>query len=256
MFGEGFAGGMSLNEAPQQLARRFSLRRELGRGGMGVVWHATDELLGREVALKQIKPTALSRAGVDSTLRDRMMREARAAARLNHPGAVTVYDVVRDDDDIYIVMELINASSLHDLVGKDGPLPISRAVTIGLEILEVLAAAHRAGIVHRDVKPANVMILPGDSVKLTDFGIARLAGDPTLTAAGAALGSPAYMAPEQIRGATSTAATDLWALGATLYYAVEGKTAFAAGNPAAAIAAVLSPVIPLRKFRTPRTLPA
>lgn len=225
---------------PRMVAERFALSERLGQGGMGIVWRATDELLGREVAVKQVQT---HRAG-----HERLIREARAAARLNHPGAVTVHDVVSDEDEVFIVMELVAAPTLADLVERDGPLPRERVARIGLGLLEVLAEAHRIGIVHRDVKPANVMVLTGDRIKLADFGVARISGDPTLTREGTVLGSPAYMSPEQTRGERGHAATDMWALGATLYYAVEGVVAFGRETYEGCIAAVLTqpPPPPLR----------
>jgi eukaryotic-like serine/threonine-protein kinase len=220
--------------AGRRVAERFVLEERLGEGGMGIVWRSTDELLGREVAIKQVQThRALS------DVRDRLIREARAAARLNHPGAVTVHDVISDGDEVFIVMEFVPAHTLAELVERHGPLAAGRVARIGLGLLEVLEEAHRIGIVHRDVKPANVMVLPGDRVKLADFGIARIAGDPTLTREGTVLGSPAYMSPEQTRGHRGDAATDAWALGATLYFAAEGVAAFGRETYEACIAAVL-----------------
>ncbi len=210
---------------------RFVLVERLGAGGMGIVWRATDELLGRDVAVKQVQT---HRAG-----RERLIREARAAARLNHPGAVTVHDVVSDGDDVFVVMELVAAPTLADLVVREGPLPSDRVARLGLCLLEVLEEAHHIGIVHRDVKPANVMVLAGDRVKLADFGIARISGDPSLTREGTVLGSPAYMSPEQARGRRVDPATDMWGLGATLYYAAEGEAAFGRETYEACIAAVM-----------------
>jgi Protein kinase domain len=221
------------------LAGRFALLAELGRGGMGVVWHARDDELAREVAIKQILPPhGLGQAALTAR-RDRMIREARAAARLNHPGAVTVYDVLRTDSELFIVMEYVPAPSLHELVARRGPLPVDEVRTLGLAMLDVLEEAHRIGVVHRDVKPANVL-MSARGVKLTDFGIARLEGDSTLTAEGAVMGSPAFMSPEQVRGEKTTPATDLWALGTTLHFALEGRSPFARDHPGASMAAVLT----------------
>ncbi|SEG90792.1 Serine/threonine protein kinase [Thermomonospora echinospora] len=221
------------------LAGRFTLLAELGRGGMGVVWHARDDELGREVAIKQILPPHGLGQNALTARRDRMIREARAAARLNHPGAVTVHDVLRTDGELFIVMEYVPAPSLQELVARWGPLPVDKVRALGLAMLNVLEEAHRIGIVHRDVKPANVL-MSAHGVKLTDFGIARLEGDSTLTAEGAVMGSPAFMSPEQVRGEQTTPATDLWALGTTLYFALEGRSPFARDHPGASMAAVLT----------------
>ncbi len=230
--------------ANESVAGRFTLLEELGRGGMGVVWRARDEVLGREVAVKQIiEPAHLSAAAV-AQARARMVREGRAAARLNHPNAVTVHDILEEEDGVYIVMELIQAVSLGELVRREGPLPHPRTAALGLQLLDALAAAHAAGIVHRDVKPGNVLVLPGDRVKLADFGVASLEGDNRLTGPGSLLGSPAYMAPEQARGHECTPASDLWSLGVTLYYALEGRDAFEAPAFSAIIAKILDGVPP------------
>ncbi|MDT0343892.1 serine/threonine-protein kinase [Streptomyces litchfieldiae] len=231
---------------------RFTPLEELGRGGMGVVWRARDGVLGRQVAIKQLLPPSGLAPDARGTMRARMLREARAAAQLDHRNAVTVYDVLVDHDSVLIVMELVKAETLSRTVERDGPLPPARAAAIGREMLDVLTEAHELGIVHRDVKPANVLLRQDGSVKLADFGIARFEGDPTLTEAGAIIGTPAYMAPEQIRGLESSPATDLWGLGATLFYAVEGRPAFGGPSPTAAMAAVLTdPPLTPRRAGTP-----
>nr|WP_272918053.1 serine/threonine-protein kinase [Actinomadura rayongensis] len=221
---------------------------ELGRGGMGVVWRARDVVLGREVAVKQLLPPSGLAPGARDAVRARMLREARAAAQLHHRNAVTVHDVLLDRDSVLIVMELVKAATLDRTVASDGPLPSARVAALGLALLDVLDAAHAIGIVHRDIKPANVLVSADGSVKLADFGIARFEGDPTLTEAGAIIGTPAYMAPEQIRGTECSPATDLWGLGATLFYAVEGRSAFGRPSATAAMAAVLTepPPVPHR----------
>jgi tRNA A-37 threonylcarbamoyl transferase component Bud32 len=208
--------------AERLIADRYALAVPIGQGGMGVVWRARDTLLGREVAIKEVRLPATVPDSERSSLRARVLREARAAARLNHPGAVTLYDVINEQGRAFIVMELINAPTLAQVVAKQGPLDPVRVAGIGAQVAAALAAAHEAGIVHRDVKPANVMVL-GDGARLTDFGIARVKGDPKLTATGLIVGSPAYMAPEQASGAAAGPEADLWGLGATLYYAVEGR---------------------------------
>jgi eukaryotic-like serine/threonine-protein kinase len=221
---------MATNGPGRRVANRYELTDELGHGGMGVVWRATDTLLARQVALKEVD---LPRGG-DATeregLRARVTREARAAARLSHPGVVTVYDIAHDGDRDYIVMELVSAPTLEELVRTGGPLAPDRAARLGLGLLDALEAAHRAGIVHRDLKPRNVMVGEDGATKLADFGIASVQGDPRLTATGLVVGSPAYMAPEQVEAEAVSPATDLWALGATLWFAVEGQPPFGGGE--------------------------
>jgi eukaryotic-like serine/threonine-protein kinase len=195
-----------------------------------VVWRATDTLLGRQVALKEVDlPRGVEAAGRES-LRARVSREARAAARLSHPGVVTVYDIAHDGEQDFIVMELVSAPTLEELVRTGGPLAPQRAARLGLGLLDALEAAHRAGIVHRDLKPKNVMVREDGATKLADFGIASVQGDPRLTATGLVVGSPAYMAPEQVEAQAVSPATDLWALGATLWFAVEGQPPFGGGE--------------------------
>jgi eukaryotic-like serine/threonine-protein kinase len=207
---------------------------------MGVVWRAQDAVLGREVAVKEVVFPPTMPEEERRPAQARVMREARAAARLNHPGAVTLYDVVQDRGGTFIVMELVNAPTLADLVRADGPLPVERVAEIGAQIASALEAAHQAGIVHRDVKPGNVMVPPKGMAKLADFGIASLQGDPQLTSTGLVIGSPAYMAPEQARGEESGPPVDFWALGATMFYAVEGEPPFDRGTSIATLAAVVN----------------
>ncbi|HYN18007.1 MAG TPA: serine/threonine-protein kinase, partial [Actinomycetes bacterium] len=197
-------------------------------------------MLGREVAVKEVVFPPTMPEEERRPAQARVMREARAAARLNHPGAVTLYDVVQDRGGTFIVMELINAPTLADLVRADGPLPVERVAEIGAQIASALEAAHQAGIVHRDVKPGNVMVSPKGMAKLADFGIASLQGDPQLTSTGLVIGSPAYMAPEQARGEESGPPVDFWALGATMFYAVEGEPPFDRGTSIATLAAVVN----------------
>jgi serine/threonine protein kinase len=236
--------------APERLiADRYARERILGRGGMGVVWRARDELLGRAVAIKEIQlPPSLTARDLEA-MRARVMREARAAARLNHPNVVTLYDVVQEEGRTFIVMELVEAPTLAAVAKQRGPLPPDEVAAIGLQVLDALRAAHRVGIVHRDVKPGNVMVPSGEGrVKLADFGIASLAGDPQLTATGLVLGSPAYMAPEQASGQLSGPATDLWALGATMYFALEGEPPFERNGAVPTLTAVVNdPPRPMRR---------
>jgi eukaryotic-like serine/threonine-protein kinase len=231
---------MTTPTAERQVANRYLLKAPLGRGGMGVVWRAHDAVLGREVAIKEVLfPPAIPEDERRSA-QARVMREARAAARLNHAGAVTLYDVVQDQGHTFIVMELVSAPTLADLVRREGPLPPDRVAALGIELAGALEAAHRAGIVHRDVKPGNVMVPPAGPAKLADFGVASLQGDPQLTSTGLVIGSPAYMAPEQARGEESGPPADFWALGATLYYAVEGQPPFDRGASIPTLAAVVN----------------
>ncbi|MEV0345896.1 serine/threonine-protein kinase [Nonomuraea sp. NPDC050680] len=222
------------------LAGRYRLLSQLGQGGMGTVWQATDELLRQEVAVKEVRlPSDLDEAS-RAELTERTLREARAAATLrSHPSIVTVHDVVLDDDRPWIVMELVRGRSLDRVVRDDGPLPPHRVADIGLRMLDALAAAHASGILHRDVKPANVMLTDDGRVLLTDFGIATVAGDTGLTQTGMLTGSPGYIAPERLRGEADGPLADLWSLGATLFTAVEGGPPFARLNEAAVLAAVL-----------------
>jgi hypothetical protein len=221
---------MATNGAGRRVANRYELEAELGHGGMGVVWRATDTLLARQVALKEVDLPRGGDAAEREGLRARVSREARAAARLSHPGVVTVYDIAHDGGQDFIVMELVSAPTLEELVRTTGPLPPERAARLGLGLLDALEAAHRAGIVHRDLKPRNVMVREDGATKLADFGIASVQGDPRLTATGLVVGSPAYMAPEQVEAEAVSPATDLWALGATLWFAVEGQPPFGGGE--------------------------
>jgi serine/threonine protein kinase len=221
------------------LADRYRLDETLASGGMGRVWRAHDELLSRPVAVKEIclPPTVSERDR--EVLRERTIREARAAGRLDHPSIVKVYDVVESDGRPWLVMQYVEAKSLHDVVRHDGPLRPRKAAEVGLSIAGALATAHAAGIVHRDVKPRNIL-LPGDpAAMLTDFGIATSSGDDAITDEGVLIGSPAYMSPEQARGERPGPAGDLWSLGATLYLAVEGRPPFDGGSPVGTLVAVM-----------------
>jgi eukaryotic-like serine/threonine-protein kinase len=217
--------------AHQVVADRYELLESVGRGGFGVVWRACDTLLERHVAVKEIHIPAMLNDEERAGLREKVLKEARAAARLDHPNAVTVFDVIDDDGNPVIVMELVEAPNLSDLVRDRGPLAPKEAARIGLEVLDVLEAAHDRGIVHRDVKPGNVMVSESGRVRLGDFGVAAILDDPTMTTSGAITGSPAYMAPEQATNKGAVPASDLWSLGATLYYAVEGRPPFDKGGP-------------------------
>jgi eukaryotic-like serine/threonine-protein kinase len=222
------------------VAGRYRLSAVIGRGGMGVVWQARDELLSRDVAVKEmIWPPSLTDPEQRAACR-RATREAQVAARLNHRNVVRIFDIVEEDGCPWIVMELLPYRSLLDVIQDEGPLAPAEAAKVGLQILAALRAAHSEGIVHRDVKPANILIGPGNRVVLTAFGIAWAADSPAVTTAGVLLGSPAYIAPERARGGHSGAPGDLWGLGASLYTAVEGHPPFERANVLASITAVIT----------------
>ena len=208
------------------IAGRYSLDREIGRGGMGAVWLAWDEVLHRRVAIKRVGATP---DGSDPDL-TRAEREARLAASLNHPHVVGVFDLVHEDDRRWLVMEYVEGESLAALVRRGGALAPDRAAALLRQAAEALAAAHSAGIVHRDVKPSNMMVTPRDQVKLTDFGIARATADATLTQTGLVTGSPAYLAPEVATGRPATDRSDVWSLGATLFHALAGRPPYDVGD--------------------------
>ncbi|WP_406178897.1 serine/threonine-protein kinase [Streptomyces canus] len=230
-----------LDRAQPHLAGRYRLLELIGRGGMGQVWRARDEVLDREVAVKEMGPAALSASDTDRrTRRERARREARAAARIDHPNVVRIYDVIPEDDRLWIVMELVKGPSLDDVV-SDGPVSAREAVRIGLELAKALQRVHEAGIVHRDIKPANVHLAPDGRVVLMDFGIAALQDtDTTLTTTGGLIGTAGYMAPERLTGGPERPASDLWSLGATLYYARTGRTLFERSSALATLRAVMS----------------
>ena len=217
--------------AHQVVADRYELIESVGRGGFGVVWRACDTLLERHVAVKEIHIPGFLSEEDRAELREKVLKEARAAARLDHPNAVTVFDVIDDDGHPVIVMELVEAPNLSELVAQNGPMAPTDAARIGLEVLDVLRAAHARGIVHRAVKPANVMVGDSGRVRLGDFGVAAILDDPTVSTSGAVTGSPAYMAPEQATNKGAVPESDLWSLGATLYFAVEGRPPFDKGAP-------------------------
>ncbi|WP_432705241.1 serine/threonine-protein kinase [Actinoplanes regularis] len=230
----GTSNGMP--DAPPPLAGRYRLGEHLGRGGMGQVWRADDDTLEREVAVKRIDlPEELAEG--DAAVR-RSLREARAAARLSHPNVVQVYDVLSLEDRTWIVMEYVPSRSLRQVIAEDGPLDAYRVARIGLDLLAALRAAHRAGVQHRDVKPANVLLAHDGRVLLTDFGIAALDDDILTSKSDALVGSPPYMAPERARFGTSGTPADLWGLGATLYAAVEGQSPFQRTSTMATLAAL------------------
>lgn len=226
------------------LAGRYRLDAEIGRGSMGTVWDAYDGILRRRVAIKELNFPAGIPAAEAEVLADRTLREARAIAALSHPHVVTLFDILTLASGPVIVMELMLARSLADILKTHGPLSVRDAATIGRAVASGLVAAHGAGITHRDVKPANVLIADDGRIKLTDFGIARAAGEQTLTATGMLLGSPAYIAPEVASGRPATPSADAWGLGALLFAMVEGHPPFDRGKPMATLAAVVSDPVP------------
>jgi eukaryotic-like serine/threonine-protein kinase len=222
------------------VARRYELLARIGQGATGTVWRARDLVLERDVAIKEVRLPELMSDRDREILRERTLREARVSAKLSHPAVVTVHDVIESGGTPWIVMELVAARSLHQVVAEDGPLPPERVAEMGMMLLGALASAHAAGIVHRDVKPGNVLVTRDGRAVLTDFGIATVAGDPALTQTGVVVGTPGFCAPERIRGAPASPASDLWSLGATLFAAVEGHGPFEGhGSPMAVLASIV-----------------
>ena len=205
------------------IAGRYRLIAPIGSGGGGTVYRALDTLLEREVAVKKVQLIFAANEAPSAEIFQRTFREARAAARINHPGVAAVYDVVSDADRPCIVMQLIEGPPLSELLAEQGPLPPYRVADIGRQVLAALTAGHAVGVLHRDLKPGNVLITLDWRAVLTDFGIASVAGDPAITRTGVVLGTPSYVAPERVKGEAATPAADLWSLGATLYAAIQGR---------------------------------
>ncbi|XUL94276.1 serine/threonine-protein kinase [Streptomyces galilaeus] len=222
------------------LAGRYRLGEVLGRGGMGTVWRAEDETLGRTVAVKELRFPSSIDEDEKRRLITRTLREAKAIARIRNTSAVTVFDVVDEDDRPWIVMELVEGKSLAEAIREDGLLEPRRAAEVGLAILDVLRSAHREGILHRDVKPSNVLIAEDGRVVLTDFGIAQVEGDPSITSTGMLVGAPSYISPERARGHKPGPAADMWSLGGLLYAAVEGAPPYDKGSAIATLTAVMT----------------
>ncbi|MFE1292597.1 serine/threonine-protein kinase [Streptomyces sp. NPDC058751] len=234
------AGASRQDKSERLLAGRYRLGDVLGRGGMGTVWRAEDETLGRTVAVKELRfPSAIDEEE-KRRLITRTLREAKAIARIRNNGAVTVFDVVDEDNRPWIVMERIEGKSLAEVIREDGLLTPRRAAEVGLAILDVLQAAHREGILHRDVKPSNVLIDHDGRVVLTDFGIAQVEGDPSITSTGMLVGAPSYISPERARGHKPGPAADLWSLGGLLYASVEGVPPYDKGSAIATLTAVMT----------------
>ncbi|GIH09908.1 hypothetical protein Rhe02_79750 [Rhizocola hellebori] len=207
------------------IAGRYALRDQLGHGGMGRVWLAHDEMLDRDVAIKEVAPPSPLSPEESDLLRFLIFREARAAGRINHPHVVKIFDVVQTERWPWLVMEYVPSVNLQRSVHEDGPLSPVEVAKIGLSILEALVAAHDAGVLHRDVKPDNVLLADDGRVVLGDFGLASVDADGKVTRTGQ-LGTPQYVAPERARHGISSREADLWSLGATLYAAVEGRSPY------------------------------
>ncbi|MFJ7967037.1 protein kinase [Streptomyces sp. NPDC096324] len=226
------------------IAGRYRLLSPLGEGGMGTVWRARDEVLQREVAVKEVRaPHGLPDSEIER-MYARLEREAWAAARVSHRNVVTVYDVAMEDGRPWIVMELIRGIALSDLLDAEGPLDPQRAAHIGAEVLAALRAAHEAGVLHRDVKPGNVLMANDGRVVLTDFGIATVEGSSALTMTGEVIGSPEFLAPERALGRTPGPESDLWSLGVLLYAAVEGNSPFRQPTPLSTLRAIVDEPLP------------
>jgi hypothetical protein len=215
-----------LTEENRQIAGRYRLTARLGGGAMGVVWRAQDERLHRVVAVKELLLHNKFDESESDKAKRRAMREARIAARLQHPNAITVYDAVTDDGQPWLIMEYLPSRSLAQVLTDMGTLPPHEVAEIGSQVASALTAAHKVGIVHRDVKPGNILLSDNGAVKITDFGISRATGDVTATATGTAVGTPAYFSPEVARGEDAEQSSDVFSLGATLYTAVEGTPPF------------------------------
>ncbi|WP_240799167.1 serine/threonine-protein kinase [Streptomyces sp. A0958] len=236
--------GSQGTEAGLLLAGRYRLGDVLGRGGMGKVWRAHDEVLHRTVAVKELTAGLYVTDADRLVLHARTQKEARAAARITHPGVVTVHDVVEYDNRPWIVMQYVDGPSLADRAKETGEVEAREAARIGLHVLGALRAAHEAGVLHRDVKPGNVLLARDGRVLLTDFGIAAIEGDSTITRTGEIVGSIDYLAPERVRGGDPGPASDLWSLGATLYTAVEGRSPFRRTSPISTMQAVVTEEAP------------
>lgn len=234
------AGTPRQDKSARLLAGRYRLGDVLGRGGMGTVWRAEDETLGRTVAVKELRFPGNIDEDEKRRLITRTLREAKAIARIRNNSAVTVFDVVEEDDRPWIVMELVEGKSLAEVIREDGVLKPKRAAEVGLAILDVLRSAHREGILHRDVKPSNVLIAEDGRVVLTDFGIAQVEGDPSITSTGMLVGAPSYISPERARGHKPGPAADLWSLGGLLYASVEGSPPYDKGSAIATLTAVMT----------------
>ncbi len=240
--GSGLPAGSSGHAPGTIVGRRYRLDAVIGVGGMGVVHRATDQIMRRTVAVKEVRmPTGSPAANADA--RERVLREARSAGRIHHPGAVGVLDVIDDGELPWIVMELVEGEPLSARIEREGGLPVDQVAQIGISLAYALDAAHRLGVVHRDVKPSNVLLNRDGQARLTDFGIAVSDGDPRLTRTGEVVGSPAYLAPERAHGEPGGPECDVWGLGATLYAAAEGEPPFGGATPLDILTSVVEGLI-------------
>ena len=245
-----------VSDTPQrEIAGRYRLLRPLGQGAMGRVWLARDEMLQRDVALKEIVPPAGLTGDEVQELRERALREARAIAKVSQSNVVRIFDVLRTGEEPWIVMEYVPSSSLQKEIAANGPITPARAAEIGIRVLGALRAAHAVGVLHRDVKPANVLLAADGRVVLTDFGLATATDDPGMTRTGVVMGSPAYLAPERAVGGPVGASADLWSLGASLYAAVEGRAPYTRPSSIATLAALATELPPMPQNAGP-LLPA
>jgi hypothetical protein len=239
---------MSAPDDAPRIGNRYRLDQRIGAGAMGAVWRGTDELLNRTVAVKELlaaaePPTAAGGDALEES-RQRLMREGRIGARLQHPHVISMFDVVVHDDRPWLVMEYLPSRSLAAMLNETGPMGPREVAEVGRQVADGLAAAHAAGVVHRDVKPGNVLIADDGRVKLTDFGVSRAVDDVQLTRTGLIAGTPAFLSPEVARGQNPTAASDIFALGATLYAAVEGHPPFGLDDNAYALLHKVATVAP------------
>ncbi|MFG1701878.1 protein kinase [Nonomuraea sp. M3C6] len=228
-----------MSDSAGMVGGRYRLLRTIGQGGMGTVWQAHDEVLGRDVAVKEVLPPPDLTGAEREVFAVRTFREARAAGRVAHPGVAAVYDVLEERGHPWIVMQLVASRTLGELIRDEGPMAPLEAAGIGLQLLEALRAAHAAGVLHRDVKPDNVLLAADGRAVLTDFGIATTEDEAPVTRTGILIGTPAFMAPERAAGGQARSASDLWSLGVTLYLAVEGHSPFHRDNALATLGAVM-----------------
>ncbi|MBB5154854.1 serine/threonine-protein kinase [Saccharopolyspora phatthalungensis] len=215
-----------MSDEGRLVAGRYRVQRRIGSGAMGVVWECVDERLHRTVAVKQLLLQPGLDPGEAEEARQRAMREGRIAARLQHPNAISVYDVAEDEGQPVLVMEYLPSTSLAGMMSDHGPLPPREVARIGAQVASALGAAHAAGVVHRDIKPGNILLGDNGQVKITDFGISRAQGDVQVTKTGMLAGTPAYLSPDVAMGQEPTPASDVFSLGATLYAAIEGRPPF------------------------------
>ncbi|HEX4818266.1 MAG TPA: serine/threonine-protein kinase [Nonomuraea sp.] len=228
-----------MSDSAGMIGGRYRLLRTIGKGGMGKVWQAHDEVLGRDVAVKEVLPPPEMTGPEREEFSVRTFREARAAGRVAHPSVATVYDVLEERGHPWIVMQLVRSRTLGDAIRERGPMSPPEVATVGLQLLEALRAAHAAGVLHRDVKPDNVLLADDGRAVLTDFGIATTEDEASVTRTGILIGTPAFMAPERAAGGSARPASDLWSLGVTLYMAVEGHSPFQRDNALATLGAVM-----------------